>query len=133
MGDRLDRLSMTLTSALAGGFLCLGACATAMETRAPGVIVAIDAAETAALKAALADELGRAQIELQPASLIGVDRFSALPPRLASAEDRSLARPTVFDVAAIVDDGGETGACLAVRRDTGAEIPMPGAVCRLSD
>lgn len=103
--------------------LAAGACQTPAAST-PAALTATDAETMAVLKATLADAMGRAQIDLGPEDLTAMSSISVLPPPAGPAEDRSLARPTQFDLMMKADT------CYAVRRDTGEEYALTGVSCR---
>ncbi len=103
--------------------LLLGGCATPM-TEGPARLEIADVETLTALKSALGEALGRASITLGPEDLSTSGAVSVLPPPPGPLEDRSLAMPVIFDL------GIEDGACVAVRRDTGAVAPLRGVRCR---
>lgn len=106
--------------ALAGG------CAT-VPPDGPARLESADEETLALLSAALGEALGRARVEFGPEDLATSGSLSVLPPPAGPFEDRSLAMPVVFDLRI------ENGACVAVRRDTGASAPLPGVRCRAAD
>ena len=108
---------------LAGGLLLVGACQS-MGRQTPAVLASGDEASIAALKAALAKAVGRAQVELGPGDPTQVSVVSVLPPRLGAVDDRSLALPTAFRL----EIEGET--CFVVREESGARTAIEGATCR---
>jgi hypothetical protein len=78
----------------------------------------------ARLKAALANAMGRSQIELGPGDPTQSSVLSVLPLPPGPLEDRSLAKPTIFRLEI------EGRACILVREDTGARISLDGVSCR---
>lgn len=91
---------------------------------APAVLT--DASETniSALKSALSSTLDRATIELGAGDPTVDPRIAVLPPPLSEHEDRSPARPTMFDL--VIRDG----TCIAIQSDTQVETSLPGVTCR---
>lgn len=90
----------------------------------PAALERADAQTMAAVKAVLADAVGRARIELGPGDLTTSSTISVLPPPLSPEEGRSTATPIVFD---LVIKGSS---CYAVRRDTGRDYALAGVSCR---
>ncbi len=90
----------------------------------PAVLESVDDATMSALHAALADAMGRARVELGPGDLTTDSIITVLPPPLAPQEDRSLAKPTYFDLMKA------NGGCILANRETGAEYPLKGVSCR---
>ncbi|MBW8733783.1 MAG: hypothetical protein JF571_05660 [Asticcacaulis sp.] len=80
-----------------------------------------DPATRSAVTAALADAVGRARVDLGPTdgSVITV-----LPPKPGPYETNSVAMPVRFDIEMRGDS------CVAVRRDTGRAVALPGVVCK---
>lgn len=108
--------------AVAGAFL-LGGCQSAGAPEA-AVLEAADSQTMAEVKSVLARALNRASVEIGPGDPTKTPTISALPPRLAPSEDRSLAAPTYFDLAI------KDGACVLIRRDTGEEFALTGVRCK---
>lgn len=90
----------------------------------PAVLVQADEDAMGRIRAALEREMGRSPIELGPGDLTQGSTLSVLPLPPGPPEDRSLARPTIFRLEI------EGGACVLVREDTGARIPVEGVACR---
>ena len=104
--------------------LGLAACQHAPADMKPAALVSTDADTLAAVSSVLAEAVGRAQVTLGPLDPDAASILSVLPPAPSPAEDRSLARPVLFDV--MVRDG----ACYAVARDTGTPYLLDGVDCR---
>ena len=116
--DRCFRLSGVLAAAvLSGG-------CQSYDAAVPAVLETADSETMARVKAALADAVGRAQVELGPGDLTRTSAVSVLPPRPSPYEDRSLAAPVLFD---IVMKGAR---CFVVKRDGGAYYALSGVSCR---
>ncbi|WP_375206448.1 hypothetical protein [Hyphococcus sp.] len=113
---RANLLMILAAAALSGG------CQT-VSTKTPAVLTQDDAQTLDQVKSVLAAALGRASIDLGPGDLTESSVISVLPPPLASREDRSLARPVIFDIMM----SGK--ACYAVRRDTGDAYEL-GVPCK---
>jgi hypothetical protein len=77
-----------------------------------------------ALKSALADALGVAQVEFGAVDLSTATAIPVLPPAPSRLESKSLARPILFDLEI------EHGDCRAVRRDSGEIFALTGVRCR---
>ncbi|MBB5519387.1 hypothetical protein [Amphiplicatus metriothermophilus] len=90
----------------------------------PAALAAADAETMARAKAALAEAMGVAKVELGPGDPTKMSTLAVLPPRPTAHEDRSLARPTVFDI--VLKDGR----CFAVRRETGEAYELKDVSCR---
>src|SRR5262245_48532890 len=99
----------------------LGAC---QSMAVPAVLTKADPPAMERLKAAPANALGRAPIELGPGDPTQTSLISVLPPPPGPQEDRSLALPTNFRLEL------EKGACVAVREDNAARYPLDGVECR---
>ncbi|MEO0608278.1 MAG: hypothetical protein AAFY82_08595 [Pseudomonadota bacterium] len=103
--------------------LALGACQHGPNP--VDAVIADDTPETmAALKAGLGQAMGRTYIELGATDPTQRPMVSVLPLPLSPADDRSLERPTLFDL--VLEDG----VCLAINRETAQETPLPGVPCR---
>jgi hypothetical protein len=90
----------------------------------PAVLTQADEAAMGRIKAALAKEMGRSDIQLGPGDPTQTSVLSVLPLPPGPLEDRSLAKPTIFRL----EIEGKT--CVLVREDTGARIPLDGVDCR---
>lgn len=99
----------------------LGAC---QSMPAPAVLTKADPAAMEALKATLAKAMGRARIELGPGDPTQTSVISVLPLPLAPQEDRSLAMPTILRLEI------QGSACVLIREDSGARIPLDGVECK---
>ena len=116
---------LLLTSILSGAVLAAGACqSTAQPAAKPAVLMKADAATMGRLKAALAKAMGRAQVELGPGDPTKSPEISVLPRPPGPAEDRSLAKPTIFRLEI------EGDACFVARADTGTREKIDGVECR---
>lgn len=103
--------------------LFIGACQ--MASTATPARLTDNAPETmAALKAGLAEAMGKAKIDLGAGDLTQQSRISVLPPRLGPHEGASAAMPVQFDL--MMD--AET--CFVIREDTGERFDLPGVTCR---
>jgi hypothetical protein len=91
---------------------------------APAVLTQADEAAMGRIKATLAKEMGRSDIQLGPGDPTQTSTLSVLPLPPGPLEDRSLAKPTIFRLEI------EGKACVLVREDTGARIPLDGVDCR---
>ena len=106
-----------------------GCCqSTSAQTASPAVLTKADDVAMARLKAALAKEMGRSEIQLGPGDLTQNSTITVLPLPPGPLEDRSLAKPTIFLLEI------EGGACVLVREGepgaSGARIPLEGVECR---
>jgi hypothetical protein len=90
----------------------------------PAVMTRADPPAMERLKAVLAKEMGRANIELGPGDPAQTSTISVLPLPPGPLDDRSLAKPTIFHLKL----EGET--CVLIREDTGARIVAGGVECR---
>ena len=108
---------------VATGSILLVACET-HAALAPAVLETADDETIMALKAVLADAVGRATVELGAGDPTIDSVISVLPPPPGPGEDRSLATPTIFDLVLI------DGACVVMERETGAQYPLEGIACR---
>jgi hypothetical protein len=108
------------------GFAAFAGCcqSTPAQAASPAVLTQADAATMERIRAALAKEMGRSVIELGPGDLTQSSTISVLPLPPGPLEDRSLAKPTIFRL----EISG--GACMLVREDTGARIPLEGVECK---
>ncbi len=102
----------------------LGACQTLAGSPSSASVDLGDPATRAAVTSALAAAVGRARIELGPVNDAETSVVSVLPPRPGPYETNSTALPVRFDIET------RDGACVAVRRDTGAAYDLPGVKCR---
>lgn len=105
------------------GFAVFAGCCQSVQA-SPAVLARADDAAMSRLKAALAKEMGRSPVELGPGDPTQSSVVSVLPLPPGPPEDRSLAMPTIFRLEI------EDGACVLVREDTGARIPLEGVECR---
>lgn len=83
-----------------------------------------DDAALSALRAALAQALGRSSVQLGPYEPGVSTAVTVLPPPPGPLEGNSPALPIVFDL--VLRDG----ACVAVRRDRAQSVVLPGIACR---
>ena len=102
--------------------LTLAACQT-LPAATPATVNLADPATAAAVTSALSSALGRARIELGPTDGPNTSFVTVLPPPRGPYETASPSRPTRFDF--ILSDDR----CIAVRRDTGAQYPLPDTTC----
>ncbi len=91
---------------------------------APAVLTSNDPDAIARLKAALAEAMGQAQVELGPGDPTRSPTVSVLPRPPGPLEDRSLALPTIFRLEI---EGGE---CFVVREDGQVRKRIEGAGCK---
>ncbi len=101
-----------------------GACQSSSQTAMPAVLSSGDAETLAQVKAVLSDALGRARINFGAGDPTQQPQISVLPPPITPPEQRSLARPEIFDLVLI----GEL--CYAVRRTTGDRFVLEGVSCQ---
>lgn len=101
----------------------LGGCQS-LAGPAPAVLASNDPAAIERLKAALADAMGQAKVELGPGDPTQSSTVSVLPRPPGPLEDRSLALPTLFRLEI---DGGQ---CFVVRADGGVRKRIEGVGCR---
>ncbi len=107
---------------IAGGAL-MASCQTP-NAPAAAVLENADHGTMAALHAALASAVGRAQVEIGPGDLTQSSTIAVLPPPLGPGEDRSLATPDYFDLMWV------DGKCVLVAQETGAQFALDGVSCR---
>lgn len=93
----------------------------------PAVLAIADEPTLAEVRAVLARAMNDAGVEIGPGDLTKTSTVIALPKRLNPNEDRSLARPTQFD---LVIQGDR---CALVRRETGEEFVLNGVACKPAD
>ena len=103
--------------------LGLGACQHASGS-VPAVLEDSSEETMTAVKAALSETIGRANIEFGVGDPTKTALIAVLPPPLTPHEDRSPATPTVFDL--VLRDG----ICFAVNAETGVETELAGVPCR---
>lgn len=103
--------------------LTLGACQHASE-RVDAMLADGEPETVDALKAGLGEAMGRTFIELGASDPTEQSVVSVLPLPLSDADDRSLERPTLFDL--VLDDG----VCVAINRETGQETRLTNVPCR---
>lgn len=117
-----------LCTAIAAAFL--GGCQSPGETLdapIPAALSTMDDATMIALRAVLSEAVGDANITLGPGDLTKTSTIAVQPPRPSPYEDRSTAKPVLFDIFMRGDD------CFIVRRDNGAEYPLRDIACRKLD
>lgn len=90
----------------------------------PAVIAKDDARSLAALKAALAAELGRASVDLGPSDPTKRATVTVLPPPPGQYETHSPAKPTVFVLSL------SAGECRVTNVETGERFSLEGVSCR---
>ena len=120
----MTRLRRLMTVLLTAGALLSGGCVTGAAYRMPAVLAGADEDAMAALKAGLADALEVGRVELGAGDPTTSPVITVLPPVLGPHEDRSPARPILFDLEL------RGGACVAVRHDTGEAFDLAGVACR---
>ncbi|NQY13401.1 MAG: hypothetical protein HRT81_06015 [Henriciella sp.] len=103
--------------------LTLAACQHAPSVT-PAVLQDKDIDTMTALRAALAQSMDRATIELGAGDPTVTPSIAVLPPKPTTFETQSPALPTMFDLYMRGDD------CFAMRRGDGAEIALEGVRCR---
>ena len=99
-----------------------GACQMT-ENVTPAVLADDDGQTMAALKSALTQAVGRAQIELGAGDPTRVASVAVLPPRPATPDDRSPAMPELFDLVL------RGQACYAIHRKSGEAYELTGVTC----
>lgn len=103
----------------------LGLCACQHASEASPAVLQDRSDETmAAVKLALTEAVGRTSFEFGVSDPTETAMIIVLPPPLSSHEDRSPAKPTVFDLVM------KEGICYAVHPETRAEIELVGVPCR---
>ena len=107
-----------LAAALFGSFTMASGCQLLSSEPVPAVLADDDAETMATLKSALAEAVGRANVELGPGDLTTTSVVSVLPPPLSALETASVAMPTQFTLML----RGDT--CMAVHSETGEEFAM---------
>ncbi|MEM9570694.1 MAG: hypothetical protein AAF996_04455 [Pseudomonadota bacterium] len=117
------RASLSILLAAVG----LGGCQHASEDATPAVLADTSETNLDALKTAMANTMGRAQIELGVSDLSNSSRLAVLPPRLSPNDDRSPALPTYFDLVI------KNGMCMAVHSETGSETELRDVACKPRD
>lgn len=120
----MTQMRRLLTILLGVGALLSGGCVTGVAHSMPAVLVSADEETMAALKAVLADALEVGRVELGAGDPTTSPVIAVLPPKLGPHEDRSTARPTLFDIEL------RGGRCVVVRRDTGEAFDLAGLACR---
>lgn len=119
----MTKARRTLRALAVTGAFIAGACQS-NDAQTFAVLENADAESMAAVKAALAEATGRANVELGPGDPTQTSAISVLPPRPGPYQDRSPARPIPFD---IVLRGSR---CYLVRRDTGETFALEGVACK---
>lgn len=107
----------------AATLISLGACVSNPAPNQPATLGEMDDANTAALKAALANAMGRANIKLGPTGEPPVTHVTVLPPPRGEYEMNSPVLPTHFN---IITDGTD---CWLEKQDTGEIFPAPDVTC----
>lgn len=102
----------------------LSACQSTTPQSAPAVLASADSQTMDTVKSVLVDAMGVAQVELGPGDPTKMSTIAVLPPRLGPHEDRSTAKPALFDIVL------KGSACFVVRRSTGVEYELTGVSCR---
>ena len=120
----MRRLRLFLTMLLGAGALLSGGCVTGVAYRMPAALISADEETMAALKAVLADALDVGRVELGAGDPTASPVVAVLPPKPGPNEDRSTARPILFDIEL------RGGRCVVVRRDTGEAFDLAGVACR---
>ncbi len=115
------RFHLGLVAALSAMF---GSGCQTQDTVYPAVLHSTDEASMAKLRAALAEAMGRARVEIGPGDLTQSSTVSVLPPPLGPNETHSTATPTQFDIVMRGD------ACFLQRRDTEQIYPLDTQLCR---
>ncbi len=115
--------SKTIRPVALAAALLAAACQTSFASQA-AVLESGDTETLAKVKAALADAMGRTDIEFGAGDPTQTPAISVLPRRPSSYEDRSPATPTLFDLTL------RDGVCYATRRDTGDAVALEGVACR---
>ena len=88
-------------------------------------VLADDSPETMdLLRSHLASAMGQARISLGAGDPLTDSSVAVLPAALNPNEDRSTARPIIFD---LMIEGTD---CFAVRRGSDEHVPLPGLACR---
>lgn len=118
------RLRFFLTVMLSAGALLSGGCVTGAAHSMPAVLASGDEETVTALKTVLADALNRSDVILGAGDPTKTPVIAVQPHKPSRYEDRSLARPILFDIEL------RGGACVAVRRDTGEAFDLTGVACR---
>ena len=103
--------------------LGLGACQHASEA-APAVLQDRSDETMAAIRNALTETVGRANFEFGVSDPTANATLIVLPPPLSPHEDRSPAKPTVFDLVM------KNGICYAIHPETRTEIELTGVPCQ---
>lgn len=106
------------------GAIALAACQSVSGGPAPAVLASGDPASMEHLKAALAQAMGQARIELGPGDPTQSSTISVLPRPPNPLEDHSLAKPSIF---LLEIEGGD---CFVVRKEGGARTRVEGVSCR---
>jgi hypothetical protein len=104
------------------GALTLAACQSAPASQA-AVLSKNDPQTMQTVEAVLARAMDRARVTIGPGDLTKMSTIAVLPPRLSPLEDRSPAKPALFDI--VLKDG----ACFVVRREDGASFPLADVSC----
>lgn len=108
---------------LSAAMAVLGGCQTSAEMT-PAVLVSDDEASMQALKTALGEAVGRANVELGAGDPTKVSRVSVLPPPLGPLETRSVAKPAWFQ---IMMAGGD---CMVMDVESGETHALKGGPCQ---
>lgn len=104
-------------------FLSLCACQNGI-TQTEAILADASPETIEALKASLGEAMGRSMIELGASDPTQQSSVSVLPLPLSQRDDRSLERPTTFDLVLI------ESVCYAINRDTGRETRLADVPCR---
>ena len=103
--------------------LGLGACQHAADAT-PAVLQDRSDETMAAIKSSLTKVVGRTNFEFGVSDPTETAMIIVLPPPLSPHEDRSPAKPTVFDLIT------KNGVCYAIHPETGSEHELVGVSCQ---
>ncbi len=101
----------------------LGGCQHATDAT-PAVLENSSEETMAAVKDALSETIGRSAFEFGAGDPTTTAEIVVLPPPLSPHEDRSPAKPIVFDLVT------KNGLCYAIHPDTRSEYELVGVSCR---
>lgn len=104
--------------------LLAGACQLGAVAPQPALLMQGDGQAMSKLRAALAEEMGRAQVDIGPSDPTRSSVISVLPVPAGPLNDRDMAMPTLFRL----EWDGRT--CSLVRETTGARVVLEGVACR---
>ena len=117
-------LFKSMSAALVG--LTSVACQSAnVSANGPAVLERADASTMSVVRAAIAEMMGVATVELGAGDPTQAPVIAVLPPAPTSFETRSIVKPRLFDIRL------DAGRCVLIDRETGAQATLNRISCRV--